>query len=267
MLSGPGPVSAMLSARCHAIGTLGLSERELCVIKSICAISISRPLVYQIVDPQGAQIQLVNADDPQAMTAAWAIDPDGSLPTVYLSGDGRPLGLYWLKRPVHPAALLKVLDQVSAAIVQRAAYAAESASRFLESMPTLPPTFHALVVDESPAVRQQLEWVLSDLGGDADSVESGEQALAMLQNGGYDMVFLDVVLPGADGYQICKTIKRNPRHKDLAVVMLTRRASHFDKVRGTLAGCDTYLTKPAEMGDLQRVVERYAPQRVGSTTT
>lgn len=257
----------MLTARCHAIGTLGLSERELCVIKSICAISASRSLVYQNVDPQGAQIQLVNADDPQAMTAAWAIDPDGSLPTVYFSGDGRALGSYWLKRPVHPAALLKVLDQVSVSIVQRAARAAESASRFLESMPTLPPIFHALVVDESPAVRQQLEWVLSELGGDADSVETGEQALGMLQSGGYDMVFLDVILPGADGYQICKTIKRNPRHKGLPVVMLSSRSSHFDKVRGSLAGCDTYLTKPAELCDLQRVVARYAPQRVNPTTT
>lgn len=256
----------MLTARCHALGTLGLSERELCVIKSICAISASRPLSYRTVDPQGAQIQLVNADDPQAMTVAWAIDPEGSLPTVFLSGDGRPLGLYWLKRPVHPAALLKVLDQVSAAIVQHAARAAESASRFLESTPTLPPAFHALVVDESPSVRQQLEWVLSELGGDADSVETGELALATLQSGGYDMVFLDVVLPGADGYQICKTIKRNPRHKGLPVVMLTSRSSHFDKVRGSLAGCDTYLTKPAELDDLQRVIERYAPQKMSATT-
>lgn len=256
----------MSSDCCHAVGTLGLSERELCVIKSICAISAGRPLGYQIVDPQGAQIQLVNADDAQAMTAACAIDPDGSLPTVYLSGDGRPLGSYWLKRPMHPAALLKLLDQVSSAIVQHAARAAESASRFLDSTPTLPPAFHALVVDESPAVRQQLEWVLSELGGDADSVETGEQALAMLQSGGYDMVFLDVVLPGADGYQICKTIKRNPRHKGLPVVMLTSRSSHFDKVRGSLAGCDTYLTKPAELGDLQRVVARYAPARAGALT-
>lgn len=251
----------MLTPRCHAIGTLGLSERELCVVKSICAISTGRPLSYQTVASQGAQIQLVNADDAQSMTAAWAIDPEGSLPTVYLSGDGRPLGSHWLKRPVHPAALLKLLDQISAAIVQRAASAAETASRFLESTPTLPPAFHALVVDESPAVRQQLEWVLSEFGGAVDSADTGEKALATLENGGYDMVFLDVVLPGADGYQICKTIKRNPRHKGLPVLMLTSRASHFDKVRGSLAGCDTYLTKPVELDELQRVIERYAPKK------
>lgn len=124
----------------------------------------------------------------------------------------------------------------------------------------------ALGVDESPAVRQQLEWVLSELGGDADSVETGELALATLQSGGYDMVFLDVVLPGADGYQICKTIKRNPRHKGLPVVMQTSRSSHFDKVRGSLAGCDTYLTKPAELDDLQRVIERHAPKRMIAPT-
>lgn len=234
-----------------------MPEGELRVIKSICAISESRARSYKVSEPQGAELQLVNADDADALTALQQMDPEGSVPTVYLSADGRPLGTYSLRRPVQPAALLQLLDQVSDDLLQRDSDLASARS----GPPSLSAAvFHALVVDESPSVRQQLEVALAELGGDVEGVDTGERALAMLEGGGYDMVFLDVVLPGADGYQICKTIKRNPRHKDLPVVMLTNRSSALDKVRGSLAGCDAYLTKPTEIHTLHRVIERFAPR-------
>jgi twitching motility two-component system response regulator PilG len=73
----------------------------------------------------------------------------------------------------------------------------------------------------------------------------------------YDIIFLDVILPGADGYQVCKHIKKNPLLKQTPVVMLTSKASPFDRVRGSLAGCDTYLTKPVDYQEFKQVLEKY----------
>jgi two-component system, cell cycle response regulator len=65
------------------------------------------------------------------------------------------------------------------------------------------------------------------------------------------------VLPGSDGYSVCRTIKRDPKTRLTPVVMLTSKSSPFDKIRGTLAGCDNYLTKPVTQDDFERTVKRY----------
>ena len=76
----------------------------------------------------------------------------------------------------------------------------------------------------------------------------------------YTCVFLDVVLPGIDGYQVCKLIKANKHAmKKTAVVMLTSRSSPFDKLRGSLAGCDEYLTKPLDEDRLLEVIAQFLP--------
>jgi twitching motility two-component system response regulator PilG len=64
-------------------------------------------------------------------------------------------------------------------------------------------------------------------------------------------------LPGADGYQICRAIRKNPATKKTPVVMLTSKSSSFDKIRGSMAGCDTYLTKPVDNATFQEVVKKY----------
>lgn len=90
-----------------------------------------------------------------------------------------------------------------------------------------------------------------------DTAETGEQGLEALENNRYDIIFLDVVLPGADGYQVCKTIRKNMETKHTPIVMLTSRSSPFDKVRGSLAGCSSYLTKPVDYDNFFSVLEGY----------
>jgi len=113
------------------------------------------------------------------------------------------------------------------------------------------------VVDDSSTVRKQVELELKLLGIWTDAAESGEDAFELLAQKDYDIIFLDVVLPGVDGYQICKTIKRNKAKKKTPVIMLTSKSSPFDRVKGALAGCDTYLTKPAKQNSFQKVVKKY----------
>ena len=79
-------------------------------------------------------------------------------------------------------------------------------------------------------------------------------------------MFLDVVLPGIDGYQVCKLIKGNKQAiKRTAVVMLTSRASPFDRLRGSLSGCDAYLTKPVDENLLLEVIAKFLPSARAST--
>ena len=120
--------------------------------------------------------------------------------------------------------------------------------------------FRALVVDDSPTVRIKIESELLPMGVSADCAESGEQALLMMTKNEYDIVFLDIVLPGTDGYEVCRKIKHNRDTKRVPVVMLTSKSSPFDRIRGSLAGCSTYLTKPVDHANFHAVVEKYLAQ-------
>ena len=115
-----------------------------------------------------------------------------------------------------------------------------------------------MVVDDSPTVRKQLELELEASNIHVDSAETGESGLDLMGKNPYDIIFLDVMLPGADGYQVCKHIKKNPLRKQTPVVMLTSKSSPFDRVRGSLAGCDSYLTKPVDYEEFRQVLEKYA---------
>jgi twitching motility two-component system response regulator PilG len=67
---------------------------------------------------------------------------------------------------------------------------------------------------------------------------------------------MDVVMPGVDGYEGCREIKKLQRQKVLPVVMLTSKSSPFDRIRGRMAGCDAYLGKPVNDQDLKQVLAR-----------
>ena len=114
-----------------------------------------------------------------------------------------------------------------------------------------------LVVDDSLPVRKALDMKLTLMNYEVELASSGEQAMKLLQDNSYDSVFLDVIMPGIDGYEVCKKIKRDKTKKHMPVIMLTSKSSPFDRVKGKLAGCDTYLTKPVEHDEFQKVVSGY----------
>jgi two-component system, cell cycle response regulator len=114
----------------------------------------------------------------------------------------------------------------------------------------------ALVVDDSVTVRNQLQAALQKAGLTADLASGGDQALLMLSKQSYDLIFLDVVMPGDDGYLVCKSIRKLPANKQTQVIMLTSRSSPFDRARGALAGCDMYLIKPIDLKTFYGAVDR-----------
>lgn len=130
-----------------------------------------------------------------------------------------------------------------------------------------------LIVDDSPTVRRQLSLAMHRIGVDADAVASAHEALAALAVRRYELLLVDVVMPGLDGYQFTRVVRRERALRSLPVVLLTSRSSPFDLARGALAGCNSYLVKPVSMHTLhetvQRQLRRHARRRrlAGKTAT
>jgi two-component system, OmpR family, response regulator MtrA len=100
-----------------------------------------------------------------------------------------------------------------------------------------------LLVEDDPAARQGLELALRRLGYGVRPAGTGEAALHALGEGAADVVVLDVMLPGLDGFEVCRQLRRS---SDVPVIMLTARSDDFDIVGGLEAGADDYVVKPVE---------------------
>lgn len=123
--------------------------------------------------------------------------------------------------------------------------------------------YRALVVDDSLPVRKQVAMALKRSGISADFAEDGETALTLVAKNDYEIIFLDVMMPGVDGYEVCKAVKRDKRKKNIPIVMLTGKSSPFDKVKGKLSGCDTYLTKPVGIREFNRTLNKCLKEPMG----
>ncbi|HEY6095012.1 MAG TPA: response regulator [Gallionellaceae bacterium] len=115
-----------------------------------------------------------------------------------------------------------------------------------------------LVVDDSLAVRAQLRSLLETHGLTVTDVDSAEAALNTAAASPFDCILMDVLMPGMNGYDACRRIKeKTVNGKKPTVIMLTSKTSPFDRIKGKMAGCDAYLTKPIDPAHLYQVVSQY----------
>ncbi len=101
-----------------------------------------------------------------------------------------------------------------------------------------------LVVDDSATVRKLISGKLEKGGHEVFCAEDGVQALELLQHLKPDLILLDIAMPRMDGYQVCKQIRATSSIKDVPVIMISGKDGFFDKMRGKMAGCSDYITKP-----------------------
>jgi two-component system alkaline phosphatase synthesis response regulator PhoP len=101
-----------------------------------------------------------------------------------------------------------------------------------------------LVVDDEPDILELVQYNLSKAQYDVVGVESGEEALVQVCTIPPDLIVLDLMLPGVDGLEVCKALKRDARTAAIPIVMLTARGEEADIVAGLELGADDYLTKP-----------------------
>jgi two-component system OmpR family response regulator len=105
-----------------------------------------------------------------------------------------------------------------------------------------------LVVEDDPAMSSMLCRGLRREGYAVDSVDDGADAVWTISESDYDLVVLDAMIPGPDGFEVCRRIRANERW--VPVLMLTARDGTTDKIRGLDAGADDYLTKPFAFDEL-----------------
>ncbi len=111
-----------------------------------------------------------------------------------------------------------------------------------------------LVVDDEPLIVEMVEESLSEEGYTIVKAYSGEQALEKLEHELPDLVILDLMLPGMDGYEVCRQMQRDARFNHIPVIMLTAKTGVGDRVAGYDQGADDYITKPFETDELLRRV-------------
>ena len=117
-----------------------------------------------------------------------------------------------------------------------------------------------LVVDDEKLIVKGIRFSLEQDGMEVDCAYDGEEALECAKNKEYDMILLDLMLPGMDGYQVCREI----RHKsNVPIIMLSAKGEVFDKVLGLELGADDYMIKPFDSKELvarvKAVLRRFQP--------
>ena len=119
-----------------------------------------------------------------------------------------------------------------------------------------------LVVDDEKLIVKGIRFSLEQDGMEVDCAYDGEKALECAKNKEYDMILLDLMLPGIDGYQVCREIRHT---SDVPIIMLSAKGETFDKVLGLELGADDYIIKPFDSKELvarvRAVLRRFQPKQ------
>lgn len=116
-----------------------------------------------------------------------------------------------------------------------------------------------LIADDEPHIRMLLEQTLEELEDQGVTLlvaADGEQALALIRSERPEVVFLDVMMPRLNGFDVCAAVKADPALSGVAVVLLTAKGQESDREKGREAGADLYLTKPFDPDELQATALR-----------
>ena len=110
-----------------------------------------------------------------------------------------------------------------------------------------------LVVDDEPSITEFVSYALKKEGYEIDVVDNGEDAFALASTNNYDLFVLDIMLPGIDGFEVCRRIRAT--NTRIGIIMLTARSQEMDKVTGLMTGADDYVTKPFSPAELTARVD------------
>ncbi len=108
-----------------------------------------------------------------------------------------------------------------------------------------------LVIDDDELVSRTLQRVLKTYDHTVMVANSGTEGLQLAHRHPPDLFILDIMMPGMDGYQVCRQVRGDPLLKEIPVLFLTAKAKDEDKIEGFRAGADDYLVKPFNMEELQ----------------
>ena len=112
------------------------------------------------------------------------------------------------------------------------------------------PIQHVLIVDDSKTELYALSDILGRRGYKVRTAENGDEALRRLEEAKPDLILMDVVMPGKNGFQLTRTITRDPRFADVPVILCTSKNQDTDKLWGLRLGARDYIVKPVNGDEL-----------------
>ena len=129
-----------------------------------------------------------------------------------------------------------------------------------------------LIIDDDPAIREVIAGGLSEQGWQVFLASEGQQGLALVPVKHPDVIVVDAMMPGMDGFAICRKIKSSTETAHIPIVFLTARSSSADVEHGLLTGADDYITKPFDIYQLADRLENLVklsrpPERKKAKTT
>jgi CheY-like chemotaxis protein len=118
-----------------------------------------------------------------------------------------------------------------------------------------------MLVDDEPEIVYLVKLMLEREGYEVIEAKNGDECLEKLQSTMPDLILLDIMMPGLDGWEICRNIKESKKTRDIPVVMLTVRTSE-DSVKKSYeyAGCDAHINKPFDRKHLIDTIEEFLPR-------
>ena len=251
----------------------GLSTKDTAVFDRVIKFIEKKGKKFHVCSAESADIFLVN-DDKKSLDLAKQQQTSHVIIRICDSDDDCLFGDYKIKRPLLITRVMRAFDECSSlcetsktqaneASNQTASPKDDKANNQIENAKdknSQPEDksydFHALVVDDSAAIRKQLEIELRETTISADYANCGKEALEKINNKQYDLIFLDIIMPDIDGYEVCKQLRKKPNYKKTPVIMLSGKTGPLDEVNGILAGASTYLLKPVQHADFQKTLQR-----------
>ncbi len=250
---------------------------------SPCDILLQRPMlvsrVMRVLDDATRMLELRPTPTPHEQTPEHELELEATNPAEVVSGESESateekqqapheaVQLERLETELEPHERAEALLRAQGPMPGEAIEQPVTASAVINARPTeeitVPDTgeegdhiYTALVVDDSAAIRKQLEIELSIARIEADLAETGEIALEKSAQKKYDLVFLDIIMLGIDGYEVCRQMRARGEMKKTPIIMLSGKTSPLNEVQGIIVGATTYLTKPIEREQFQKMLKR-----------
>ena len=101
-----------------------------------------------------------------------------------------------------------------------------------------------LIVEDEPNIVVPLQFIMKENGYDVTVAFSGEEAVDAIEKSKPDLILLDIMLPGMDGFELCQMIRQKPGWEDISIIFLTALGREADMAKGMALDADAYITKP-----------------------
>ena len=120
-----------------------------------------------------------------------------------------------------------------------------------------------LIVDDEPGIVVPVKFLMEQKGYNVMIAERGEDALDLIYHYKPDLVLLDIMLPGIDGYEVCEIVRLNPDYRNVKIVFFTAKGREMEIAKGLALGADAYITKPYSNAELVAKVKELLEKTSG----